>query len=347
MKIVMLTTNMALGGAETQVALLSIELRRRGHEIHVVSLLPASAFTEDLQQAHVPLHTPGLTRVPLTLLQLRPEVLHCHMFHANAMGRLMRTLLPFPVLVSTLHSTAESRRGSNSVRWRDVVYRVTDRLADAVVAVSQAVAERHRAARATSKAVVIPNGIDTSLFRPDPERRIRTRAELGLTDEFVWLAVGRLMWKKNFAVLLRAFSFESNAVLMIAGAGPDGEELRALAGPNVRFLGERRDIPAVMNAADGFVLSSVVEGLPLALLEAGASAMPCVATDVGGVRETGIGMIVAPDDLRKGMEAIMAMAEENRRDFGNTARQQVEKNYSLQATASKWEALYENLNAST
>src|ERR1035437_7776001 len=100
------------------------------------------------------------------------------MFHANLLARLMRLSFPAPLIVPTLHSMAESSRHHTGTLLRDWLYRVTDPLADATVAVCQAVAERHVASGAVrrGKLRVIPNGVDTERFRPDAARRERLRA---------------------------------------------------------------------------------------------------------------------------------------------------------------------------
>jgi glycosyltransferase involved in cell wall biosynthesis len=337
-RIVQLTTNIARGGAETQVVQLSMRLRARGWDVSVVSLVQPSAFTIELQRAGVPLYAPGVAGVPALLRRLRPQLLHCHMFHANITGRLLRTVMPFQAVISTLHSAAESSRKSGAIRGRDWLYRITDPLASVSVAVSQAVAERHVAARAVRNPRVIPNGIDTEVFRPDIRLREQTRAELELPDgEFTWLAAGRLMWKKNFPALLEAFRALDHGTLLIAGSGPDEERLRAAAGPRVRFLGRRDDMPAVMTAADGFVLSSIVEGLPLVLLEAAACGLPCVATDAGGVRETGVAEVVAAGELGDAMRRVMSG------QASAHGRERVLAEYSLDRTVERWEALYREL----
>jgi glycosyltransferase involved in cell wall biosynthesis len=335
MRVILLSTNMARGGAETQVAGMAVELRRRGWDVHVVSLVQPTAFRDELAKARVPLHAPGVPLVPALLCRLRPQIVHCHMFHANVLGRLLRLMMPFPGVISTLHSMAETGRNSTDIRGRDLAYRVTNSLADVTVAVSAAVAERH--SKVCPGARVIPNGVDVERFRPDPELRTRMRSELGLTDEFVWIAVGRLMWKKDYPAMLEAFARIGGGVLLIAGSGPLAEKLRAAAAPGVRFLGARDDIPALLNAADGFVMTSIIEGLPVALLEAAATGLPCVSTPAGGVAETGVAIVT--DDIAEGMRAVM----QNPHEAGAEARRIVIERYSMQAAVDQWEALYRSM----
>jgi glycosyltransferase involved in cell wall biosynthesis len=100
-----------------------------------------------------------------------------------------------------------------------------------------------------------------------------------------------------------------------------------------------------LDAADGFVLSSAWEGMPLALGEAMAMEKPVVATDVGGVRELvgKAGAKVAagsPEDLAEAMRATMAQRPEERQALGWAARQRVQEYFAMDAKACAWEALY-------
>src|SRR5690606_508998 len=104
------------------------------------------------------------------------------------------------------------------------------------------------------------------------------------------------------------------------------------------------DVDRLMNLADAYVLSSYIEGLPLVLLEAQASGLIVVATDVGGVREVvqdGVSGFVIPagdvESLRVAMEKVMAMSWRERREFGVRGRQWVESNFSFDEIASRWE----------
>jgi glycosyltransferase involved in cell wall biosynthesis len=200
--------------------------------------------------------------------------------------------------------------------------------------------------------LVIPNGVDTGRFRPDEMRRERARAALGLGTEFTWLAAGRLMWKKNYPVMLEA-ARQASASLLIAGDGPDEAELKALAaklGVHARFLGAREDIPDLMNACDGFVLSSAVEGLPMVLLEAAASGLPQVAAGVGGVTEAVVhertGFVVPPGDpsaLGAAMALLAQMPVAERAAMARAAREHAVAQFDLQVVTGRWEALYREL----
>jgi len=360
--VVLLTTNLARGGAEMQVARLAVSLRRRGWPVSVVSLLQPSALEGGLVSSGVAVYSlrmqPGranplaLPRLASILRKLRPRVLHSHMFHANLLARAVRLICPVPVVVSTLHSVAESSRRSADMGCRDWMYRITDGLSDVTVSVSEAGAERHAAARAVPRAKlrVIPNGVDTERYRPDPAQRALMRAQLGLGEEFAWLAAGRLMWKKDYPTMLRAMARQRAGVLFIAGSGPLEPELRALArelGVDARFLGSRDDIPELMNACDGLLLSSVVEGLPMVLLEAASCGLPCVATDAGGAREAvaneRTGYVVPPgipDALAAAMSHLTELSGQARRDMSQAARELAVTRFDLSVVTAQWERLY-------
>jgi len=105
-----------------------------------------------------------------------------------------------------------------------------------------------------------------------------------------------------------------------------------------------------MNATDAYVMSSIWEGMPLVLLEAQASGLPIVATDVGGNREVVIdgvtGFLVPPKDpeaLAQAMLRLMELPKEKRQEMGEAARQHILANFSLDRVVDKWEALYREL----
>ena len=161
------------------------------------------------------------------------------------------------------------------------------------------------------------NAVDTARFRFSAEQRERTREQLGvLPEEFVFLHIGAFNEQKNQAFLLEAFqnALETlpNAKLLLVG---DGErrascEARAEAlkiSKRVSFLGLREDIPALLSAADAFVLPSLHEGLPLTMVEAQCAGLPCVVSD-RVTRESALTALVsfAPIERAEAFAAQMA-----------------------------------------
>ena len=241
---------------------------------------------------------------------------------------------------------------------RMLAYRMSDGLVDRTTAVSGAVAERFTNLKAVrkSKCVVITNGIEIVDFAPNAERRVEVRGQMGVSDEFVWLSVGRITAAKDIPNLLQAFSAAWRAVpqmqLWIAGSAPSSgkKAYAAISTPHgamdqVRWLGLRRDVAALLDAADGFVLSSAWEGMPLALGEAMAMEKPVVATDVGGVRELvgETGATVPAKDataLAEAMLRMMRRSQQERAAIGCLARERIVKYFSMDRKADEWETLY-------
>lgn len=366
LRIVMVSTSLMRGGAETQVFLLARELARRGHALTVVTMRDPEAYAADLADLRIPLVTLGMRRGvpdPRALARLagvvrgaRPHVVHAHMVHANLLARLARPLAWAPVLISTAHSPIEGGR------WREIAYRLTDRLGTLTTHVARAAVERYVEVGAVPRERIrfVPNGLDLAAHGHDPEARRRLRADLGLGDDaFVWLSVGRLEPPKEFPVLLRAVAAarpRAGALrLLVAGSGPDRAALEAQArelgsGEAVRFLGPRDDVPALLSAADAFVLASAWEGLPMVLLEAGAAGLPVVASDVGGVREaTGpAGVLVPSGDVAALTEALVRVGEASdaqRRALGGAIHDHVAASFGLAGVVDAWESLYRELVA--
>ncbi len=364
-RVLFVITGLSVGGAETQLCRTAIQLSRRGWKVRIVTLLPPKAYVEELKRWDIPVATLNIQRKrpdPRPALHLsrifrawKPDIVHSHMVHANLLARASRLLVPVPVLISSARSIYEGSR------LREILYRLTDPLCDITTHVCQAGAERYVRIGAVPahKMRHIPNGVDADAFRPDPSLREQMRRELGMERAFVWLAVGRLETPKDYPNLLNAFAFiyrqHSDSRLLIAGDGPlrvDMENLASSLGIEtaVRFLGVRRDIARLMNAADAYVMSSSREGLPNVLLEAHATALPIVATDVGGNREAvrdGVsGIIVPPRDpsaLAEAMIRLMQMDTSHRREMGEAGREHIVQNYSMEAVVQRWEQLYREL----
>lgn len=369
MRIVYVLTSLGIGGAEHQVLELAARMERRGHTIALIVLRePVEEHREHWKHceqwpAAVRLEHLGMRKRPLSFVralaqaerivqQFRAEIVHSHSFHANLFARLVKLRLNSPALVCTVHNVNEGG-------WpRMLAYRLTDRLCARTTAVSEAAAERFVQLRAipAHKCAVVVNGVDVDRLVPNVERRAQTRSALGACSQFVWLAAGRIAPAKDYPNLLRAFArarvARGSALLWIAGEAKEGGDapLRALAAElgladAVQWLGLRRDLPALLDAADGFVLASAWEGMPLALAEAMAMEKTVVATDVGGVRElvSETGRIVPahnPEALGDAMMAVMQMSSAERAAQGRSARDRVARHFSMDKRADEWERLY-------
>lgn len=364
MRIAYILTSLGVGGAERQVLDLAARMASRGHAVSILVLREKQPeqWPTDLELHHLEMRrTPGsvvagLARARQLLRAFQPDLIHSHTFHSNIAARLLRLFQAAPVL-STVHNVYEGD-------WRRMLaYRATDPLCRRTTAVSRAAADRYVRLRAVpaSKCQVVTNGIDTAAFAPNPERRARMREDMGSGRDFVWVAAGRIATAKDYPNLLRALRLVTEelpeAGLWVAGDGDADilSGLKVLADElglrgQVRWLGLCREMPALLDAGDGFVLSSAWEGMPLALGEAMAMEKPCVATDVGGVRELlgETGTIVpakSPEALAKAMLALMQTCPEGRAVQGRAARKRIGAQFSIDAKAAEWEALYREVLA--
>lgn len=367
MRIAYMLTSLGIGGAEKQVVTLAERLAARGHAVLLIVLRerqteqwPTEVDVVYLNMRKSPGSVAaGLMRARHALHDFHPDLLHSHTYPANMVARMLRLFGAAPVVVSTIHNVYEGG-------WaRMLAYRLSDPLSLRTTAVSEAAAQRYVEMRAVPKCkcTVIRNGIDVAEFAPDAERRARMRAELGAGDDFIWLAAGRNVMAKDFPNLMRAFakvwpSFPKTQ-LWIAGeraaAGHGRKRYEVLAAPSgtqdrVRRLGLRRDVPALMDASDGFVLSSAWEGMPLVVGEAMSMEKPVVATDVGGVRElmgeTGNRVRSREaESLAGAMLDVMRLSPEARREMTRAGRERIQTCFNMKDRAKDWERFYGSLSA--
>ena len=355
-----------MGGLERVALDLASGQTRLGHEVLTVSLAasgggPLAAEFRDagLEIEMLPVRSKGFdTSVPFKLGSLfrerRVDIVHTH----NPQPLIMSAVpgrTAGAVLIHTKH-------GVNPDTWkRMLIRRTAARLVHRFVAVSDAtarVALEQRECR-PSQLLTIPNGIDVSRFAPSAADRRATRLELGLDDDdFFVLTVGRLWPEKGHEFLVRALvpiladsSDGPRTHLAIAGDGPERANLDHLIDDlglahRVRLLGNRRDVPNLVAAADTFVLSSVREGLPLVIPEAMAGGLAVVSTAVGGIPKVVIdddtGFLVKSGDSAAMLERITALRDdaELRERLGASGRSRALKSYSCERMVEDYVNLY-------
>jgi glycosyltransferase involved in cell wall biosynthesis len=362
--------SLVVGGAERLVVHLMEHLsRERFSPVCICLESPLGTHYEARVQASgTPLYFLGkgagaswrvLQQLDALFRQYRPTVVHTHIIGLNYAYPLMfryRT----PARVHTVHSLAQHEVGVRIGAWvRILAFRY--RIGHVVpVAVAEDVRTTIRQLYGYLDAPLIPNGIPTDEYAPDPNRRRRWRQRHGLEPEAIVLThVGRFAPPKNHALLIEAFAqvrTHTPLYLLLVGGGELEDAVRQqVAGlglqERVRFLGVRADVPAILNASDLFVLSSRWEGNPLSVMEAMAAGLPVVSTAVGGVpelvREGETGLLVPSGDAAALARALQALVDDpaRREAMGAAARQHAITHFDIRHTVRQYEVLYSTLLA--
>lgn len=371
-----------IGGAETQLVEMARALDSR-FAPSVCCLASAGPLAERLADAGIAvtiigLHSPrqgrgwtrflpAVARVPIDVARFvwhvrttRPAIVHGVLMHAYVLGALAGKLTGVPVVVSSRRSQSFFKKGRPILRLGE---QVANRWTHRVVANSEAVKQDAVAAEGLhpERIDVIYNGVDLEVYdRVDDCTRQRLRAELRLGSGPVAIVVANLIGYKGHQYFLRAWAevcrVVPDAVALLVGDGPvrgqceaDAREL-GIDG-NVRFLGVRRDVPALLAVADLLVHPSLHEGFCNALIEAMAASRPVVATDVGGNREAVVegvtGLLVPARDAGRLAEATLAVFRQPDRGaaWGRAGRQRVAEHFQRSSMLQQYEALYDDLLA--
>jgi glycosyltransferase involved in cell wall biosynthesis len=363
MKIVYVVTRAdAVGGASIHVRDLARAMLDRGHQA-IVLAGGEGPVTDQLGRAGVPFRALRRLRRALrpvsdlrafgeltaVLRELRPDLVSAHTAKAGWLGRAACARLGLPAIY-TPHGWAIAGRMSGSRVFR-IAERAAARWARAIVCVCEyerELALRHRIAPA-ERLEVVRNGVRDV----GPAMRARPEAEPARM-----VSVARFERPKDHATLLKAVARLKSRqwTLELAGNGPLEPESRRLAGElgigeRVRFLGYVADAAEALSRAQIFVLSSRSEGFPRSVLEAMRAGLPVVASDVGGIRETGAARLVEAGDaaaLAAELEALIGDPAVRKR-LGAAARHSYESSFRLERMLGETLALYDKIvkNASS
>lgn len=362
--------SLQVGGLERFVIDL-IENYSSGVRSYIVCLddageLAQSCKAESLYSLH---KKPGVSLSAIRRLcelarELRIDVIHTHNTSPHLHGAVAGMLAGIPVV-----HTKHGRNRKHGLR-KIMLYRLSALLSRKVVAVSRNAADdcTHLEGIPAEKVMVILNGIDTRLFAPMgldmhhapqiPPRPPLQRGELCGDGICTIGIVARLSPVKDHHTLLLAckhlYDRQAQFRLLIIGDGPLRRELEKNVNElglteQVEFTGMRHDIPAQLHRLDMFVLSSVSEGISLTLLEAMATSLPIVATDVGGnpevVKDGVTGFIVPPSNPEALADKLAYLIHnpDLRRRMGEEGRKRVVEQFDIRQTARKYEELYRSV----
>ncbi|OQX73157.1 MAG: hypothetical protein B6D59_06420 [Campylobacteraceae bacterium 4484_4] len=348
-KIMHLITGLPIGGAEKVLLDLCSHLDKRAFETYVVGLNDERDFFDAFKRAATSVVTLDMQKTPAGFLKAAGEIdhiierygidiLHAHMFHPIIFAYLAKIRHRNLKIVFTSHN--ENIGG----RFREIIVKATKKWRDADILFSR---QMHTSIY-RDDSLVIPNGIDTERFS----------APLPKNDRFTFIAVGILREQKNHVALpamaakLKEKGYDF--VIEIVGSGDaSGDTSRQImseieknsVADCVRMLGARRDIPELLQKAHCFVMPSHFEGLPIALLEAGAAALPVITTPVGAIPsviDERSGFPAPIEEFSQRMEEVLSDYEEAQKR-GVYLQALVRERFSISAMAHDHEMLYTTL----
>ena len=375
-RILLFISSLRGGGAENHLINLCRYLKASSHLPAVCTLSPAEERLEDVLRTNdvacfrFPLTSLKELAIPKNLLALRrivklfhPDVIHAHLFHAEVVSVCASLFARVPV-IATRHSAGLEFLGRR--RW---LMKIIQPRFDFIIAVStEAATEALDMSFPAGQVKTLPNAVDTERFRPIDGSVHEERRRSFLQKHFpgpvpfscvLIGTVGGLKPVKNFTLFIRmaARLIEQRSNIgagpalrfAVVGEGSEREKLFDLArvcgiDSCIAFPGYCERPEEVYNLFDIFILPSMREGVPMVLLEAMSSGVPCIASDVGGVGEVAGDAVVLVEsgDVNGFVEAIGSLVdnEDRRRELGRETRAHVRAHFDLDLWGRKLLQIY-------
>jgi glycosyltransferase involved in cell wall biosynthesis len=358
-----------LGGGQLNLLSLARFLDKSRFDVSVCSRdkgpLVDEVMKSGLKHFPIPFHKKINPRVVGDIIRLQEEnhfdILHTHGGVAGLFGRYAARKCRVPIVIHTLHGIHYLHYRNPLLRYIFVLLeRYFSKWTDAIVFVSQAdrLKGQKKKLAPEAKMSVIENGIDFSAYPLKSERASMGR-ELGIQPAHqVVGTVARLHRQKGLSYLIKAAKKIScrypTVKVLIVGEGPERKKLERLIKKTglkktVLLLGERNDAARILSSFDIFVLPSLWEGLPYALIEAGACGKAVVASDVEGIKEIisdgETGVLVKPKNSLALAESIIRLQEDEgyRGRVGENLRRAVLQRFTLSRMVQQTQELYSAL----
>lgn len=374
LRILHVITALETGGAETFLCRLLEKLPRERFKSLVASLVRPGHLGGRIRAQGVPLANLGLRRgLPLPgavkklmgiIDDFRPDLVQTWLYHADLLGlAAVRLSVDVPLVWNLRCADLSAARPPLLTRLTAWACARLSRLPDAVVANSEAARDLHLAKGYRPREfLVLDNGVDPEIFRPDPLARAQVRKELGVDPQAPLVGLlARFDPLKDHAGFCAAAAQVAQALpqarFLLCGTGATqvNRELRALVrrhGLRDRLIlaGHRQDAPRVVAALDALCSASLSESFPNTLIEAMSCGVPCAATDAGdSARILGdTGRIVPPNDpgaLARALTDLLSRPQAEREALGSRCRERVLERFTLESAARAYAGLYERLAA--
>ena len=362
-----------MGGAESMLyKMIAGAGRYASTETHsVVSLRAPGIFGPKLESLGVEVYSLNLSagqlspiaifRLAKIISSVRPDVVHCWMYHAMLAGaliRLSRGAKDFKLIWNIRNALHDE----GAEKWlTNFIIHLVGKLSFApskIIYNSYVSLEQHsRIGYDKEKSMVIPNGFDIERFYPDPNAKERLCELINVeTDTLLVGIVGRYHKVKGFQYFLRAAAkvveeMDVTFVMIGDGVTEENEELRLLLDKyhlyhSVKLLGLRDDVARLLSGFTVFVNSSTSEAFANVIGEAMACALPCIVTDVGDSKRIvgKCGIVVEPrnaDALADGILSVLRLGQDERNRLGQCGREVVASKYAIPTIVGKYSSLYQ------
>ncbi len=364
------TTSLVMGGAETMLHRLLSRLDRALFLPRVVCLTEPGAIGERIRELDIPVHSlrmrPGapnplaVARLAAWLKREPPAVIQTWMYHADLVGGLAAKLAGHMPVIWGIRQSDLSAEGNRWLTLQTIraCARLSRWLPSAIVCSSEAARRSHTAVGYdASRMVTIRNGLDSAIFRPDPETRLSVRQELNIPPEAPLVGIiGRFHPQKDHRNFISAAAHlhvrRPEVYFLLCGDDLTWGNPRITGWIDAvgikercRLVGRRFDMPRLTAALDLAVSASFGESFPNVVAEAMSCAVPCVVTDVGDssfiVGDTGrVVPARDPEALAGACLEILSLAAEGRRQLGTAARARIRTHFDLGAMVAQYERLY-------
>ena len=374
MKVNHVIAGLSMGGAQMMLYKLLSSLERSAFESEVISLADVGPLDKKIRALGVPVKVLGMrpgVADPTALWRLArwwrhdpPDVVQTWMYHGDLIGGLAAKLAGgIPVAWNIRHSDLDAE-GKRSTLWTIRACAGLSRWLPTRIVCCAELSRRIHIDHGYigKKIVVIPNGFDLEVFRPDPMARVSVRRELGIAEESILIGlVGRfhpLKDHRNFIEAACRLHASVPAVhFLLCGDDVTTENTELVEwidaggiGDRCHLLGRREDVPRLNAALDIACSSSYSEGFPNTVGEAMACGVPCAVTDAGDsaliIGDTG--RVVRPKDpgaLARAWREMIEIGRDGRERLGAAARRRIAEHFSLRVIAARYEELYEEMAA--
>lgn len=369
-KVAHLITGLNTGGAEMMLYKLLAATDRQQFEPHVISMQPLGPVAEKISRLGIPVYTLEMSRrLPFLsffkaitcLRQINPDLLQTWMYHADLLGALVKPFIPSNVLIWNIrHSNLSlAYNKSRTVLIARLLARLSPYLPQKIITCSYVAADVHASfGYQKEKLIVIPNGFETDVFKPDPQAGLAMRQQLEIpADAFVIGLVARFDPQKDIENFVQAAGLLSEQIndvfFVLCGRRLDQHNDQLVSWltnhqvdmGKMRLLGERKNISEILNAFDLFALSSIGEGFPNVVGEAMACGKPCVVTDVGDAAFLlGEAGVVVPSQnasaLADAWRGLYQSSAAEREHLGHEARMRIQAHFALPVIAKQYETIY-------